>query len=186
MGYEQEFATVDLILASKFETRGVDAFILSFIKAEKQMRRIFTYLVFQSPFYTIDDYESLRKTLAENKRIYFDNFIKGIDLILSTSVKEIYDSDYDSAIKCFNEITKERNKIFHGQITENGLTRDKLIERIEFLKSWCQNIGNKFSAIIGFDGFSDSYIKSKIGIKLKNTDKFNTIDRYKKFLGEIL
>jgi hypothetical protein len=46
MGHAQEFATVDLLLESKHETRGIDAFALSLIKAERQMRRFVTYFVY--------------------------------------------------------------------------------------------------------------------------------------------
>ncbi|HEY8659027.1 MAG TPA: hypothetical protein VIL78_08315, partial [Hanamia sp.] len=67
MDYEQDFATVNLILETSFETRGVDAFVLSLIKAEKQIRRVFTFLIFQNPAFTSKDYWSLRETLANNK-----------------------------------------------------------------------------------------------------------------------
>ena len=44
-----EFRTVDLIVASSAETRGVDAFALSVIEAERQIRRLVTHLVYQFP-----------------------------------------------------------------------------------------------------------------------------------------
>lgn len=47
MSVANEFRTVDIVLASDAETRGVDAFALSLIKAEKQARRLVTYLVYQ-------------------------------------------------------------------------------------------------------------------------------------------
>lgn len=74
MSFEEEFGTVEIILNSTLETRGVDAFILSLIKAEKQLRRIFTFLIFQNDSYTISDFRNLRKTLADNRNVYF-NFV---------------------------------------------------------------------------------------------------------------
>jgi len=41
---DAEFATVDAVVASGAETLGVDAFALSLIKAERQMRRLFTHM----------------------------------------------------------------------------------------------------------------------------------------------
>jgi len=46
MDFDQEFGVVDLVLNSQFETRGVDAFTLSLVKVERQIRRIFTHLIY--------------------------------------------------------------------------------------------------------------------------------------------
>lgn len=180
--FKSDFGTVDLILESSYETRGVDAFALSIIKTEKQIRRVFTYLIFQNPTYSIKDYNELRRTLASNTKIYFTGFISGIDLILPQSLKHIYGENYENDIQKVVEFTKERNKIFHGQITKDGLTRDDLISRVEHLKVWCENISEKLIVEIGYDGFSDSYKKSSLDLKLKNLDKFDTIEKYSGFL----
>lgn len=47
MNTNHEFDTVGLIVNSTSETRGVDAFALATIKAERQLRKLFTHLVFQ-------------------------------------------------------------------------------------------------------------------------------------------
>lgn len=47
MSFEQEFAVVRIIVDSQARTRGVDAFTLSIVKMERQIRRPITYLVFQ-------------------------------------------------------------------------------------------------------------------------------------------
>lgn len=186
MDFKQGFATVDLILNSSLETRGVDAFILSIIKAEKQMRRIFTFLIFQHNSYTIADFKDLRKALADNKQVYFDGFLKGIDLILPRTLKEIYGEDYDRDILDLQNFTKDRNKIFHGQITANGLTREDLIEKVNHIKKWCETLGNRLRIEIGYDGFSDSFQKSSVILILKNLDKFDTIENYKNFIKDNL
>jgi len=182
MDYEQDFATVNLILETSFETRGVDAFVLSLIKAEKQIRRVFTFLIFQNPAFTSKDYWSLRETLANNKRIYFKGFIKGINLILPKQLKEIYGDKYDDDIYQLLEFTKERNKIFHGQITFNGLDREDLITRVDYIKIWCKNLAEKLNLEIGYDGFSHSYHKSNLILTLNSLNKFDTIEKYRAFL----
>ena len=69
MNYSKEFQTVDLIVGSSGETRGVDAFALSLIKAERQIRRLFTHLIYQLPCFDTADIPSLRKTLWEKRRV---------------------------------------------------------------------------------------------------------------------
>ena len=143
MDFDQDFSTVDLILRSDFETRGVNAFILSFIKCEKQARRIFTYLVFQNPTYTSSDYTQLRSTLSNNRRLYFSNFINGIDRISPLPLNDIYGNDYQADYAYLTQFASDRNKIFHGQVTLDGLSRQDLIDRIILIKKWCKNLGEK-------------------------------------------
>lgn len=182
MNFQQDFGTVDIILNSDFETRGVDAFALSLIKAEKQARRIFTFLIFQNPAFSISDYSALRTTLAKNKKVYFKNFITGIDLVLPRRLKEIYGDDYDNDISDLLLFTKDRNKIFHGQVTLEGLSREDLIDRVNHIKKWCGHLGETIKAEIDYDGFSGSYKKSFKKLNLNNLNKFDTIAKYEQFL----
>lgn len=182
MDFQQDFGTIDIILNSDFETRGVDAFALSLIKAEKQARRIFTFLIFQNPAFSFSDYTALRTTLATNRNLFFEGFIKGINSILSRQLKEIYGADYDNDIRNLLLFTKDRNKIFHGQVTLGGLSRQDLIDRVIHIKKWCQHLGETINAEIGYDGFSDSYKKSKKKLNLNNLNSFDTIAKYEQFL----
>jgi hypothetical protein len=63
---EAEFATVDLIIRSNAETRGVDAFALALLKAERQIRRLFIHLVYQFPCFGGERIGRLRDTLWAN------------------------------------------------------------------------------------------------------------------------
>jgi hypothetical protein len=182
MNFDQDFATVNLILNSTFKTRGVDAFALSLIKAEKQLRRVFTFLIFQNPSFDSTHYDELRKALAANKQIYFEGFIKGFNLISTRQLSEIYGDKYNNDIADLLDFAKDRNKIFHGQITANGLTREDLINRVNHIKLWCKNIADKLELEIGYDGFGNSLRKSKLSLTLNNLDKFDTIAKYQDFL----
>src|ERR1051326_5074316 len=64
MSFEAEFSTVDVLLASNAETRGVDAFALTLIKAERQLRRVFTFLIYQQPAFRHEHVPALRHALA--------------------------------------------------------------------------------------------------------------------------
>ena len=186
MNFNHEFGTINLILDSKFETRGVDAFVLSLIKVEKQIRRIFTYLIFQNPNYGLRDILELRNSLAQNNSMYFENFIKGIDTVYTKSVKEIYGENYDADFAYLKEIVKDRNKIFHGQVTNKSLTREELVERVEAMKKWSKIISDRFSEEIQYDGFGrNSYRKSSTDLGIKNLENFSSIENYRRFLKTI-
>ncbi|MBS1776456.1 MAG: hypothetical protein JSS64_09280 [Bacteroidetes bacterium] len=186
MSYDDEFATVEVLLRSNLETRAVDSFAISLMKVERQMRRIFTFLIFQHDNYKIGDGAELRKILVENKDMYLKNFIQGIDLIFYKTVKQIYGLNYSNDYEQINSITLDRNKIFHGQITGKRLSREELIERIEFMKKWCKNIAEKFYEEVGYDGFGrNAYRKSPNKLSLKNLERFESFDQYKNLLKEI-
>jgi hypothetical protein len=87
MSYADEFETVQLLLNSGTRTLGVDAFALSLIKAERQIRKLFTYLMFQFPAFSPADYSGFRGILAKSKRVYFEGFINGIDNLYPQSVR---------------------------------------------------------------------------------------------------
>lgn len=184
MDYKHEFGTVDLLLNSDFKTKGVDAFVISLLKAEKQMRKIFTYLIFQNPNYSNKgDSSRLREALAKNRQMYFENFIEGIDLIYYRSVEEIYGESYTNDLKKLTDILKDRDKIFHGQVTLKSLSRNELIAQIDLIRKWCKGIATKFQKEIGYDGFGrNSYRKSSNPIALKHLDKFSSIENYIEFL----
>ncbi|MGQ8869407.1 hypothetical protein [Myroides sp. TSA_177.3] len=185
MNFENEFSTVNLILNSQHNTRGIDAFILSHIKIEKQIRRIFTFLIYQHPVFTNKDIPQLRETLASNTKMYFENFIIGINQIYQKSIEEMYGDHYTEDLIEIRKIIRIRNKIYHGQITSSGLSRSSLIEKINFLKKWGIKFEEIFDNEIGYSGFSNSFKKSDKQLNLINLDKFSNIENYKIFLSEI-
>ena len=124
MNYEIEFEVVDLILNSDFETRGVDAFSLSLLKMERQMRRIFTHLVFQAPEMNEENISVLISTLADKRNIYFKHFILGINEIYFKEVRDICGEKFQEKWQKIDSALEIRNKIFHGQLTGNNLSRD--------------------------------------------------------------
>jgi len=187
MNYKNEFGTVELIMNSKFITKGVDSFSLALIKAEKQIRKLFTFLIFQNPVYCSKDCHKLRNILAENKNVYFEDFIKGINLILTKSLHELYGVNYKKDLAEINKCIKIRNKIFHGQLTYKSLSRDELIEKTNNIRKWCKQLASMLNEEIDYDGFGrNSFQKSKNKLTLKNFDKFDTIEKYKQFIKDNL
>ena len=163
MSYSDEFSTVDLILNSRAETRGVDAFALSLIKAERQARKLFTYLVYQFPTFGPADRRGLRRTLAANRRVYFEGVIAGLDALSQIPVKELVGQEYDRLWSRFAEFNKHRNKIFHGQVTAEGLSRAYLLGGVKDITLWCRSLGASAAREFGCDGFvRNSFQKSAL------------------------
>ena len=92
--YLQEFQTVDLIINSEAKTRGVDAFTLSLLKAERQMRRLVTHLVYQFPCFGRTDVPALRQALVNNTGVYFKGIEKGFNALYPKSIAVLIGTDY--------------------------------------------------------------------------------------------
>ncbi len=131
MSYASEFATVDAVLACGAETSGVDAFALSLIKAERQIRKLFTHLVFQAPAFGAADVGGLRKALADNRQVYFAGFIAGWDALYPCPVASLVGQDYQRLLARLAEATGHRNKIFHGQLTNENLSTGDLLGYVD-------------------------------------------------------
>lgn len=182
MDFKSEFETVDLILGSGADTMGVDAFALSLVKAERQARKIFSFLVYQSSAFDCSNVTELIATLAEEKKVYFDGVINGINNLAVVSVRDLVGADYDDLIKQLDEAKKHRNKIFHGQLTGENLTRDHLVCLVANIKKWCQLLSNGAVQNFGYDGFvRNSFQKSTKEVQLKTSLK--NVDEYKNFIA---
>lgn len=161
MSVADEFSTVDLVLASTAETRGVDAFALSLIKAEKQARRLVTYLVYQHSWCSQATVVQLKTALEKSTKVYFKGLLAGWDALYPRSVEQLIGSEYKRLRRRLDEATKHRNKIFHGQLTALGLTRAELLSFVKDIRAWCDALGHGAQAEVGYDGCGrDSFQKA--------------------------
>ncbi|MPZ77719.1 MAG: hypothetical protein GEU77_14465 [Deltaproteobacteria bacterium] len=159
MTYDVEFETVELLENSDAETRGVDAFALSLIKAERQIRKLFTYLVFQFPAFSLADVAGFRDVLGQNKKVYFDGFINGIDALCPKSVKDLVGGDYDSLVTELHRAIDFRNKIFHGQLTDKFLSREELLALTTTIRKWCQRLAMQAESEFDYNGFARNSLR---------------------------
>ena len=163
MNWSEEFRTVDLIVESSAETRGVDAFALSLIKAERQIRRLVTYLVYQFPCFGPADVVRLREALGDDRRVYFEGFVHGFDALYSRSVRELVGPEHDRLRGHLDEAIDHRNKIFHGQLTSRYLTREDLLGYVTDIRLWCRTLAEGALAEFEYDGFArNSFRKSQV------------------------
>jgi len=186
MSCSAEFKTVDLVLGLKAETSGVDAFALSLIKAERQIRKLFTYLVFQSPaFLTTADILCLIKTLAADRYVYFNGVVTGFDALSPTPVKELIGPEYGRLWARFCEFARFRNKIFHGQLTGEDLTTVELRTNVDDIKLWCRLLAKRATCELGYDGFArDSFRKSPMpDLANRLQVKIESVEQYAAFIA---
>jgi len=155
-----EFVTVQTVLDSGAATRAVDAFALSLIKHERQLRRLLTYSVYQFPVFGGNDVGALRRTLAANREIFAEGFVRGLDALWPQPVDVLIGARHAELTKSLNRTVGARNKIFHGQVTEVGLNRKTLLGLVADLGEWCTLLAKAAEAAYGYDGFGrDSYRK---------------------------
>src|SRR5665213_1061795 len=88
----EEFATVDTLWHSSGKTRRVDALMLSWVKYEKQLRRLFCFFIFQHPKIDAGEIDRVIAVLAENRNLYPETFIAGIKALGVTSVPDLLGS----------------------------------------------------------------------------------------------
>ena len=163
MSTAEEFATVELVLGPQAETRGVDAFALSVIKAERQVRKLFTHLVYQFPAFGPGDVAALRGALGASRRVYFEGFLAGFDALYPRSIQALIGPDYPRLKRRLDEAIDHRNKIFHGQLTARALSRQVLFDLTTDIRTWCTILGDMANTEVGYDGFGrNSFQKSAI------------------------
>lgn len=153
MSVESEFKVVDLIIQSQLPTSGVDAFSLSFIKMERQLRKLFTYLIFQSPAFGPGDIGRLKEVLGASRSAYYEGFELGINALYRSSVEDMVGVAYGELRPALEDARDVRNKVFHGQLTDRCLQREGLAELSGAIRRWCFNLAAGAHAEIGYDGF---------------------------------
>ena len=114
---EIEFATIDAIWNTKCETRRVDALLLCWIKYEKQLRRLFSFFVFQHPNFTASTLDSVISAFAANRNLNPDTFISGIKALGITPLPKLIGPEHTRLWAEIKRIQTYRNKIMHGQHT---------------------------------------------------------------------
>lgn len=177
-GFKDEFETIEILVNSDTKSGRTDAFIVAFTKVEKQVRRIFTYTVFQFPAFNLSDYRNVLNVIASKGFLYFGNFVKGFDAIYPKSFETIVGIALcDSFLKTdFPRLQKLRNKILHGQPTGRHLSANDLKKEIDVIQNWCLNVAESMIAEIGFDGLEWNSFRKYYEKDLASTYKVSISD----------
>jgi len=182
-----EFATVLAIWNSSAETRRVDALVLSWVKYEKQLRRLFSFLVFQHPKITAEVLEPVIATLAENKNLYPESFISGVKLLGVTPVPKLLGSEHSRLWKEVIRIQKYRNKLMHGQLTGLHLSSAMLEKDVCLLVEWISRLAEGAHCAFGYDGIARNTYRTAKATSQVNVLQypFSTVADFKKWLSRL-
>jgi hypothetical protein len=149
---QSEFATVEALWHSNGATRRVDALLLCWVKHEKQLRRLFSFLVYQHPRVTSTTVESIVSVLVNNNKLYPETFMKGIEELQVASVPQLLGDKYATLEPEMRRIRGYRNKLMHGQITGQKITSPQIERDVHHLIDWVATLAASADAKFGYDG----------------------------------
>lgn len=159
---KEEFATIEALWNTTAETKRVDCLVLSWVKYEKQLRRLFSFFVFQHPNITEEDVGDVVSTFAENNRLYPETFVEGITRLGVASVSEIIGDSYEELWSEIDRIKSYRNKIMHGQLTGKDLQCSQLENDVIMIVRWMAALADAADAAYGYGGVSrNTFVFSK-------------------------
>jgi hypothetical protein len=184
---EVEFATLEAIWHSAAETRRVDAMVLAWIKYEKQLRRLFCFLVFQHPRIGAGDIDQVIAVMAANRKLYPDTFIKGIDALGPLTVRQLLGSQYGPLSAQIRRIKDYRNKLIHGQVTGQKITSKQLEKDVLWIIQWVHNLATSADSVFGYDGLRrNTYRAAKSGpLNSAQTYPFSNTRQFKSWLNKL-
>ncbi len=145
---------------SQAETRRVDALLLSWIKYEKQLRRLFCFLVFQHPDFNEHDIDDIIVVLAERYDISPEVFRSSIDTLGCTSIAELLGQTYVKRANEMERIRLIRNKLMHGQITGLKIGSPHLERDVQIVIDWIAALAVGAQQEFGYDGIKRNTVFS--------------------------
>lgn len=184
---EKEFETVVAIWATNADTRTVDALLLSWIKLEKQLRRLLCFLVYQHEMVDRFNKEDIVTILVESENLSPRVFIAAIEALHVPTVKDMIGADHSRLHQAISKVRKLRNKIAHGQVTGLKLDAKALEQHVHLIIEWIAQLADGAHRAIGYDGLRrNTYRTAKL---LPNAVAvaypFETTDEFKGWLKKI-
>jgi len=182
-----EFATVEAIWGTDGETRRVDALVLSWVKYEKQLRRLFSFFVFQHPKITASTLDAVIAAFADNRNLSPETCISGIKDLGVTPLPKLLGSSYAQLWAEIKRIKKNRNKLIHGQITGKGIKSPQLEQDVIHLVNWISAVAQAADAAFGYDGLRrNTYVAAKASANiLVQNYPFSTPSELKIWLSKL-
>lgn len=148
---KEEFGTVALVWKSNCSTRALDALILSWVKYEKQLRRLFFHIACSTSLPKLMDSE-LEAAIIANKSLYSHNFIAGIEDLSNRKMADIVGDSFTKLDQEMCRIQEFRHKLIHGQLTGKKLNARQLERKIGFVINWIEALAEGARSKFEFDG----------------------------------
>ena len=158
----QEFATVEAIWQSSAKTRRVDSLILCWVKHEKQLRRVFSFLVYQHPKITKDNITTIIDAFAKNRNLCPETFIRAIKGLGVKPIPDLVGQQHAELASELARIKKYRNKLIHGQVTGYSIQSNQLEHDVKFLVRWVAALATGADTAFGYNGLTrNTYREAK-------------------------
>jgi len=155
-----EFLTVETIWHSSGSTRRVDALLLSWIKFEKQLRKLFCFLVYQHPNITRANITDIMAAMAGNRDLNPGTLQDCTAALGVTSVPTLVGSSHGVLKKELDRIKKYRNKLMHGQISGQGIKSVQLERDVVLIIDWMSKLADGAENQFGYDGLRRDTFKN--------------------------
>lgn len=149
---KEEFATVEVLWQCTGITRRVDALVISWVKYEKQLRRLFSFFVFQHKNITEATLDEVVSAFVTNNNLYPETFIKGIEALGITPIPKLLGKGHASLWTEITRIKKYRNKIMHGQLTGQSINSAQLERDVIHIINWMSALAETANDAYGYDG----------------------------------
>lgn len=149
----EEFATIVLLWKSQgTATPFLDATILSWVKYEKQLRRLFSFLVYQHPCAEHLSRKAIDAMIVGNPCLYPDGLITEIESLGGKSIANLVGQDYELCCDLIKTIKRHRGKFMHGQLTGESIRERTLQAHVRALVKWIELLAIGAEATFGYDG----------------------------------
>ncbi|EKT4072007.1 hypothetical protein I5V28_13890 [Stenotrophomonas maltophilia] len=149
---KEEFSTVEALWQCNGSTRRVDALVVSWVKYEKQLRRLFSFFVFQHPAITEKTLDAVIEAFVANRNLNPETFISGIKALGVTPIPKLLGSSHAPLWKEIKRIKIYRNKIMHGQQTGQGIQSAQLEKDVIHIINWMSALAEASNSAYGYDG----------------------------------
>lgn len=159
----KEFATVEALWASSGETRRVDSLVLAWVKYEKQLRRIFCFLVYQHPSFSEKSIVGIIDVLVQNRKLYPETLIRAIEGLGVKKISSLIGTEYGTLAAEVDRIKKYRNKLIHGQVTGQAISSAQLERDVRYLVAWVAALAKGAQSQLGYDGLGRNTFRAAKG-----------------------
>ncbi|WP_158683471.1 hypothetical protein [Pseudoalteromonas sp. T1lg24] len=104
-------------------------------------------------------------------------------MLSNKTFASLYGEHYEEDMERLNTAISYRNKIFHGQLTNEKLSSEDLGAVIENIKRWCQRLSEAAYDEYGYCGFGrNSFQKSSLDLSEKISTPINNSAEYREFI----
>lgn len=151
---KEEFRTVQAVWRTSANTRMLDTFILTWVKYEKQARRLLTSLVFQVIGEDATELTAARRAIERNRYLYPPSCLRGVAQFADTTLDALIGEQHAPLEQRITRIQRRyRNKLLHGQLTGEQLNETQLHEHTLDVIAWMSALAEIGMAHFGCHGF---------------------------------